>query len=643
MIQTDSPVRPPLSPAGLPRALTVIFKGTTRCNARCHFCSAAAGEGRSITSEDFELLANRIEGYAAESALEALHFTFHGGEPTLLGPAFLETACLRLLKLPVPVSFAMQSNLLAVDTATATVVRRYGIQTGSSIDPIQSGRWTASGDDTLPRWMENRYKLDRAGIPVGAIFLVTRPALGQGRRVQRILESFRSLDWTPPGFQLNLVYPQGRAAHNADLLVSAREAGQFLVDAYEAWEGSGRAVSMSPFEELSDWFESGRKKSPRLSCGFMGQCDQTHVGVDAELNVAGCGRRLDAGAVYGSLRSRSLAALLSSSEERHQVRRRAEQLAAGPCAGCEFFPVCHGGCPDDAAVGAGDLMSRSEHCEAYRMLFEAMAARAVPRVRAELMSNVSDTVIQVSTDPRTLSSEQVENWILPTTDGRAIGFRSHLDYALGPGVRRVRIWAPAAQVKLLHLWARALRDPRVEVVLFDDGSSLERSVEILARLRTRVWLDIPHLLRSGWSSDEALALAKRYVNETGWKLPLHPFERILVSAVRGERVPLLGPDGLTPGRLRVCVGSLGGASDEAQEVVRRLLDAERATCVSAYLANRECAECSMLGICGGQFAPGTGGPCSSAVRAVVSELQASAASIRDALGEDGLAAVDRAD
>lgn len=623
-------------------ALTIIFKGTSACNAGCRFCSAAGGSGRSITAEDFEILARRIDEFVSECGLERLSFTFHGGEPTLLGARFLEQACARLRQLPVPVEFSMQSNLIAFPTEIVAVVHRYGIQTGSSVDPIESGRCTVGGGDSFPVWVRNREMLAAAGVPVGAIFLITRPAVGQGRRIYEIFKSFTALSLTPPGFQFNLVYPQGRASVNSDLLVSGEEGGRFLVDAYEAWEASGRAVSISPFEELSDWFESGRSKPPELSCGSLGRCHETHVGIDADLNVAGCGRRLDTGAFYGNLRTQSLSSLLLGSEERKKLANRSSLLSAGDCAGCEFFPICNGGCPDDAALSTGDIMARTAHCVAYRMLFDAMAARVgVQPANSEKRLPAVDLVVHVGTiageKPTYLRDrEQFETWLLPTKDGRSLSFSSRLQNALQTGAQRVKIWVPGSQVKTLHLWARLLSDPRVEVVLFDCTDALLDNLAVLGRLGARVRLDLACLFESGWSEDAALQLAERYLSEETWNVRLEPFESMLFAAVRGECISLTNHWGLQPGRNRVCIGSLSGASEIANQVVHALRKLESATAASWYLDHRACTDCADLNICGTQLAK-TGGGCNEKLHEIVSNLQTAAAEMRSNLGEDGLA------
>ncbi len=625
--------------AGRGRGLAVIFKGTSACNAGCRFCSAADAKGHSITAEDFEIVANRIDEYVGEAGIEHLNFTFHGGEPTLLGAEFLDRACSRLRRLPIPVEFSMQSNLLLFPAATVAVVQRWSIRVGTSVDPITSGRCTANGNDYFQEWLRNLAALAKAEIGVGAIFLVTRPSLGQGKRVYEILSSLRSLGEAPSGLQFNLVYPQGRAAMNSELLVTAEEGGQFLVDAYEAWEDSGRADSASPFDDLAVWFDSKRTQAPRLTCGFMGNCHQTHIGIDAGLNLAGCGRRLDSQAFYGCIRTQSISSLLTASEERKKLATRSRELSEGDCANCEFFALCHGGCPDDAALGEGDAMARTSHCAAYLMLFKAMAARAgAPRAQPEKLQPAADAVIHVGTNAGEAPSfirhgEHLESWLLAADGGSTLEFSSHLKNVLLTGANRIKIFVSGAHVNRLHLWARVLADPRVEVALFDCPEALQESLAILGRLGARASLEFGSLFERGWPEAEALALARRYLREPGWKLRLEPFESILLAAVRGERVPVTNRYGMIPGHYRVCIGSLAGASEDALRLVKVLREAESNTAVSYFDDRRACLDCKGFVVCGSRMASLAAGGCGEPLHEIVSLLQDSAIEIRGNLGE----------
>jgi uncharacterized protein len=619
--------------------LTIIFKATDQCNAGCRFCSAA-GKESTVTPADFEILAHRIEEYILETGIERLNFTFHGGEPTLLGAEFLESACIRLRHLPISIKFSMQSNLLEFPADLITVVRRYGIHVGSSVDPIESGRCTDSGGDTFPAWVRNHELLEKCGVYGGAIFLVTRPAAEQGKRVYRILNSCASLGETEPAFQFNLVYPQGRAAENTDLLVSPAEAGRFLVDAYEAWEESGRESYISPFVDLASWFDAGRERIPRLTCGFVGRCHESHIGIDSELNLSGCGRRVDSGAIYGNIRSQSILSLLSTSEERKKLAVRSAQLAAGECSDCEFFIICSGGCPDDAALGNGNITDRTAHCESYKMLFEAMAARSgIRRVPPPARRPLSKSVVYIGVDAGGMpsfvgSDEHLECWLLPTVDGHPLKFSSRLHNLLQTGAGRVRIFASGEQVNRLHLWVKVLSDPRVEVVLFDAPEMLLDNLAVLGRLGARARLDIESLVDCGWSGGAALDLARKYLREAEWNVRIEPFEDMLMAAVRRERSAITNRHGLTPGHYRICIGSLAGASESALRLVQELCNSENVATSSYYIDHRECSECQSYTICGSQLAPVTTGSCSDKLRQLVELLQTSAEEIRSNLTED---------
>ncbi len=620
--------------------LTIIFKGIDECNAGCLFCSAV-GKKAAVTPEDFEILANRIEEYIKEAGIERLHFTFHGGEPTLLGAEFLEKACLRLLQLSIPIKFSMQSNLIAFPADVITVVRRYDIHVGSSVDPIESGRCTAAGEDAFPAWVQNRELLEKAEVYGGAIFLVTRPAVEQGKRVYGILNACASISETEPSFQFNLVYPQGRATENTDLLVSAEEAGRFLVAAYEAWEDSGRESHISPFAGLAAWFDAGRKGIPRLQCGFMGRCHESHIGVDSELNLSGCGRRLDSGAIYGNLRTRSISSLLSESEERKKLLLRTGHLAAGACAGCEFFIICNGGCPDDAALNTGDILDRTAHCESYKMLFEAMAARSearriLPPKRRKSLKSVVYAGVDPGGAPSFVSGDELlECWLLPTEDGQPLKFPSRLQNLLQTGAERVRIFVPGDQVERLNLWAKIVSDPRVEVVLFDAPEALLENLSVLGRLGARARLDLESLFKCGWSYEAARELAVRYLRETHWNVRIEPFENILLAAVRNERSPAMNRFGLTPGNFRICAGSLAGASDHAHYLVQELLKAESVATSAYFIEHRLCCECRFYTVCGSQLAPLSSGSCTQKLRLLVEQLQTAAEEIKSSLDKNG--------
>jgi radical SAM protein with 4Fe4S-binding SPASM domain len=65
----------------------------------------------------------------------------------------------------------------------------------------------------------------------------------------------------------------------------------------------------------------------------------------------------------GSIQERSFAEVLEDSNKAG-LSKRTELLAKNECEGCEFWNICHGGCPLEGWLVTGSLMSRSRFCQA---------------------------------------------------------------------------------------------------------------------------------------------------------------------------------------------------------------------------------------------------------------------------------------
>ncbi len=613
---------PAAGPSTGGRGLCVIFKGTERCNGACRFCSVGPARGPQVTWENFVRISDALDRHAHEAGLERIDFTFHGGEPTLLGPAFLARACERLRRLAVPVTFHMQSNLLALNHAFLEVAREHRIQIGSSIDPVNAGRATRRGDDVFARWRKNYARLVQAGFAVGSIFVVTRAALGQVRRLYASCEELAA-EGPRPGLQVNPVYPQGLAAGGREQLIQPEELRDFLVDLWRLWNESGRSIDVTPLRQFADWIEGGSRGSPRLPCGFRGECHETHVGIDHALRVAGCGRRLDSGAFFGSLRDASLQEILDRSPERAVLRGRTDALRAGECAACEIFEACRGGCPDDAVLTNGDLTRRTPWCGAWRGLLEAMSAV----LRGRRQKNGSGRrPIRGDTDPGVAVPPGSDFWLLPTPRGEALRYDAPfaaLPKALGPG-SALWIWIHNRHARSLALWRDVVRDRRVSVVLFE-SEGLASALNVANALGARVELDVAGIAAQTGGPDALQQALARYLRDPMWRSELRPFTAMLRAAVDGNPLPLAGRLGIAPGS-RPC----SFAVDPQEPLVHGALEAISMT------AEPGCGSpaCEHESHCRGRLAATPGVPCTGPLLSLATTLRDAAADIRARIGAE---------
>jgi uncharacterized protein len=621
-------------PAGIrARRLTVILKASDRCNGACAYCSVGPAGSHTMTWATFELLARELERLVERWGLLGLNLTFHGGEPTLLGPRFIDRACARLARLRIPVEILLQSNLLKVTPSMVEVIKRRGIQVGTSFDPLTGRRRLADGGDAYERWRRSYLALAAQGIAPGAIFVVTKPALGRARELLAAADAIADETGERFGVQLNPVYGQGRAAGEDDLLITPAEFGDFLVDAWRVWDAGGRRHGLSPVRSFVNAIEHPRRRFS-CSCSFVGQCASSHVGIDHDLNVAGCGRRLDSKAFLGNLHDRSLAEILETSDERRRIATRSARLQAGACRDCRFFSLCHGGCPDDAVLTSGGLDAPFAWCAAYRKLFEAITRdHERRRARAGAAAAAAGPRVIRLRAPGSPAPEKPaaagETWLLATGAPGWLEYDGALATVVEATPGPIRLWLQSRAVEKLALWQDVARRPHLRVALCE-AAGLDEALGILNALHTGVALDVAAI---GAEPDgpEALARAlERFLTTPGWVVPVSPFAEMLKAAVAGSTLPPATRWGLAPGAFTV-EGDPVAAGPFAAMVAALVRD--QGVRPDAWRkAHRACARCPWRASCGGRLAQDDG-TCPRPLRRLAERVAAAGDDIRARLGE----------
>ena len=650
--------------------LTVIMKATNICNIACTFCSVGPAGKEMMAWEDFEHLAEELERTIRSWELRGLELTFHGGEPTALGADWIERACWRMLKLPARVTFSMQTNLVSFNDKMVDVARRHDIRIGSSIDPIFGERVDYQGRDTYERWVANYRRLTAAGFRIGAIFIVTKQAVTRARELYQACEALNQYTDYPFGLQVQPVYSQGRAADSTDMLLQPEELGAFFVELYDEWERSGRSVSITPVRSFRESFDPNRGRVGLL-CSFGPGCATSHVGVDHDLNLAGCGRRLDSDSIFGNLKQGHLEDILLDSLEKRKLAVRTEVLRNTECYDCRFFRICHGGCPDDAHLAYDDVSRKFYWCKSYMALFEAMEADAMRRKPASVSgrnstgqsANVAPangaadasrgdapargatTVVASDTVSELFDTVEgkgrIERWVLPSEEGRPLDSDSDLPSLLEVS-DLVRLWVPNRHVKKLRMWQDFIQHVRTRIVLFEGDDELSTALNLLNGLGANVIVDVQNIAKSAEGVRQLSAAVDRFLHDPLWKARLAPFAQMLRARVEGVTAPWINRWGLQPGSYTCVIApgfaervarlaGTGSQADSPGDYARSVIDVlerERALSGSSYRADRSaCGACDLRGPCGSQLSPGAEQPCSSAELALVRRIDDAARQI----------------
>jgi uncharacterized protein len=360
--------------------MEVIIKPTLSCNGTCVYCSAdgALDKHSTLPKERLGPLFAILARWLRARADRNLRFTWHGGEPTLCGPEYFAAVVREQRQVFGEdlwrVKNIMQSNLSLVDERWIPYLRELlgDGPIGTSFDIVPGVRGIV-GKQSLPEvWTRALRLLHKNGFRVGVVYVVHRGAL---ERTRDLYYFFRNI--IPSlSVRFNPLYKQGRgdSESSQDLWISAEEYGRFLVELSNLWIADGRRMSTMP---LGEWYRAWRGDFS-LCCDSRGACHQTHVGINPDGSVYGCGRASDSGIHrFGNIFEEDFDEILRC-RPRSELAGRAAKLQAGACKGCRYWQLCHGGCPILAWLYYRDSSRETYFCAARKRLFEHFEERFGP-------------------------------------------------------------------------------------------------------------------------------------------------------------------------------------------------------------------------------------------------------------------------
>lgn len=349
-----------------------IVKPTAACNGACRYCSAYkehTDELGRMSLEQVRAILNRVEEFALSSRPRRLTILWHGGEPFLMGAQFyrevMEICSQMFERTGLEIGHIMQSNITMATDELADVLRDLlkNKRLGSSYDPIPDIRLLKDGSSYEEKWRAGYKKLKEHNVGVGVVYVAHKQSLG---RAAEIYHHFKDMGFEG-GLRFNPLYAAGLARESDVLHITPEQWGEFLVDLWKVWNEDGRSIRVDPFVGLSQAVEGA---AARMSCAFSGRCTEGFTGVKCDGSVYSCGRSMDDNLLcFGNIYDRPLADILES-PNRRAFLNRIEWLQHGECAGCRWWSFCHGGCPNDAHLGHGNMLRRTYWCEGRRLFLD---------------------------------------------------------------------------------------------------------------------------------------------------------------------------------------------------------------------------------------------------------------------------------
>ncbi len=390
---------------GVVRSLHAMAKPIgSACNLDCTYCyylskEQLLGQDRKRMSD--AVLETYIADYIAAQDAEEIAFTWHGGEPTLLGLGFFEKVVQFQNKhLPAGrrISNDIQTNGTLLDDEWCAFLASNGFLVGLSIDGPRAlhdkYRPTKTGQGSFDAVMQGARRLAAHGIPFGTLTVVNREIAKHPMEVYRFLRDElgsrymqlipcvepRNFETTAPDRHADLPragMPRARATHAQSVVtewsVAPRDWGLFLSAIFEEWAARDRGrVKINLIES----FLAQMAGQPSLMCTSSPVCGK-NIAVEYDGRVFSCDHYVYPEYEIGRVGEASLAQTVFSLPQLEFGLNKFNTLPS-ECRKCPYLQLCWGECPRTRLLktrdGEGNL---SYLCEGWKIFY----SRAAPEVK----------------------------------------------------------------------------------------------------------------------------------------------------------------------------------------------------------------------------------------------------------------------
>jgi serine-type anaerobic sulfatase-maturating enzyme len=343
------------------------------CNLACSYCyylvRAESGPGAGPARMPADLLEEYITQHIAASTDEIIRFSWHGGEPTILGVDYFRAAVdIQRRQCPPGRTIAngIQTNGTLVDEDWGRFLAASGFAVGLSLDGPRElhdrCRVRSDGGSAFDQSMRGFENLRRHGVPVDILCVVGAHNVGHPADVYGF---FKDIGAAHVSFLPLVERRTGGPAGVSGESVPAEAWGDFLCAVFDEWlAGDIGRIKVQVIEEAVRT-AFGQEHS---LCIFRPVCGDIPV-LERNGDLYACDHFVDAEHRLGNIRETPLVRLLESPAQRVFGLAKLEKLPR-VCRDCEVRDICNGECPKNRFALAPDgEPGLSYLCAGYKTFF----------------------------------------------------------------------------------------------------------------------------------------------------------------------------------------------------------------------------------------------------------------------------------
>lgn len=343
------------------------------CNLSCHYCYYLRKEHLYPNGELFRMPDDILEEYIVQhidaSPEPVIRFSWHGGEPTILGLDYFHKIVKLQRKHQPPnrrITNGIQTNGILLDEEWCRFLAAEGFAVGFSLDGPQEmhDRYRVTKDQkpTHKQAMRGYELLRQHRIDCDILCVVNAHNAQYPTEVYRFFKQFKAQYIT----FLPLVEQQpdveGGINHRT---VPAEAWGVFLCAIFDEWlsQDIGQ-IKVQIFEEAA---RTAFNQEHSL-CIFRKTCGDIPV-IEHNGDFFSCDHFVDAENYLGNIQETPLVEMLESPAQRAFGRAKLETLSRY-CQACEVRAMCNGGCPKNRFLRTPDGEAGLNYlCAGYKRFF----------------------------------------------------------------------------------------------------------------------------------------------------------------------------------------------------------------------------------------------------------------------------------
>ncbi len=344
-----------------------------QCNLACVYCYYVEKDKLYPQEELFRMPDIILEEYIVQhieaSTEPVIRFSWHGGEPTILGlDYFRRIVALQRKHLPAgrQIRNGMQTNGTLLDEDWCQFLADEGFFVGLSLDGPQAihdqFRLAKGGTPTFDRAMHGYGLLHRHRVSTDILCVVN---VDNALHPEQVYRFFKEIEAKYVSF-LPLVNPQPSAKKGVTALTVPAEAwGAFLCTIFDEWvnQDIGK-IKVQIFEEAA---RTAFEQEHSL-CIFRPVCGDIPV-VEHNGDFYSCDHFVDEEHRLGNIIDTPLVELLESPEQRAFGQAKLNSLPRF-CRDCEVKAMCHGECPKNRFIRTPDGEKGLNYlCAGYKRFF----------------------------------------------------------------------------------------------------------------------------------------------------------------------------------------------------------------------------------------------------------------------------------